>query len=310
MVQRGPSLMPSLSLLPLLSLLVAACGEGAGPVPGGSASTDPAPVRPASPMPVAPYWTMRDDLTGAALTLRDGRGAVTLALSCKDGGRDLRVDVPAFTPIGSEDRLSIGSNGAVEALVAQVTDGAANTAGVTATGSVPQTLASLVAGPLAASYGAQRSGPHPVIPQEWQATFVARCQKAAKPAVAPSAVAVLHPCRVQDGRALQINDMRAIGTEPFWGVRIEGRCLTYSHPDDLNGTRIWTRFAGTAEQGQWSGALKGRAFELRTRPDPACSDGMSDKRYPLAVELLVGGERRRGCAEPLSPHGAVSPEGR
>jgi uncharacterized membrane protein len=26
---------------------------------------------------------------------------------------------------------------------------------------------------------------------------------------------------------------------------------------------------------------------------------MSDKRYPLAVELIVGGERRSGCAEPV-----------
>jgi len=26
---------------------------------------------------------------------------------------------------------------------------------------------------------------------------------------------------------------------------------------------------------------------------------MSDRRYPIAVDLLVAGERRQGCAEPL-----------
>ena len=45
--------------------------------------------------------------------------------------------------------------------------------------------------------------------------------------------------------------------------------------------------------------LNGKAFEMRTRPEPGCSDGMSDNRYPIAVELLVEGEKRRGCAEEL-----------
>ncbi|MDP8995194.1 MAG: hypothetical protein M3N07_09495, partial [Pseudomonadota bacterium] len=72
-----------------------------------------------------------------------------------------------------------------------------------------------------------------------------------------------------------------------------------SHPDDQDGTRVWTRYTpGPGGGGTWSGALGGRLFELRARPQPGCSDGMSDKRYPLAVDLLVGGERRTGCAEP------------
>ena len=33
------------------------------------------------------------------------------------------------------------------------------------------------------------------------------------------------------------------------------------------------------------GSLGGRRFELRIRPGPGCSDGMSDRRYPLAAEL-------------------------
>ncbi len=106
------------------------------------------------------------------------------------------------------------------------------------------------------------------------------------------------PCLIQDGKRLDVKPLRAIGTEPFWGARIEGRCVTYSTPEDQAGTRIWTRFSGTAENGTWSGALGGRRFELKTSPDARCSDGMSDNIYPIAVALLVSGEERRGCAEP------------
>jgi uncharacterized membrane protein len=106
-------------------------------------------------------------------------------------------------------------------------------------------------------------------------------------------------CLAQDGLPLATPSLRAIGTEPFWGLRIEGRCVTYSHPDDQQGTRIWTRYTATAQGGLWSGALGGKLFELRTRAQPGCSDGMSDKLYPIAVELRVAGETRTGCATPL-----------
>ena len=96
-----------------------------------------------------------------------------------------------------------------------------------------------------------------------------------------------------------INRIRAIGTEPFWGARIEGRCVTYSHPEDQQGTRVWTKFSGTTSNGSWTGSLGGHPFVLRTRPQAGCSDGMSDNRYPIAVTLTVGGEERTGCALPL-----------
>ena len=106
------------------------------------------------------------------------------------------------------------------------------------------------------------------------------------------------PCLEQDGKAVPLNAIRAIGTEPFWGASVEGRCVTYSTPEDQDGTRIWTRFSGSAENGRWEGAFDGRAFVMVTRPERGCSDGMSDTVYPVAVTLTVGGEQRRGCAKP------------
>jgi len=107
-------------------------------------------------------------------------------------------------------------------------------------------------------------------------------------------------CLLQGTDRLQVASIRAVGTEPFWGARVEGRCVTYSTPENQQGIRVWTRYsAGPNGRAAWAGQLDGKLFEMRVRPEAGCSDGMSDQRYPLAVELLVNGEQRRGCAEAL-----------
>jgi uncharacterized membrane protein len=108
------------------------------------------------------------------------------------------------------------------------------------------------------------------------------------------------PCLMQGSDRLAIQPFRALGTEPFWSARVEGRCVTYSTPEDQQGTRVWTRYSpGANGGGTWVGRLGGQPFELGTRAEPGCSDGMSDKRYPMAAQLTVKGEQRSGCAEPL-----------
>ena len=105
-------------------------------------------------------------------------------------------------------------------------------------------------------------------------------------------------CFMQDGERLNITAVKAIGTEPFWGARIEGRCVTYSTPEDQPGTRIWARFNPGPDGGVWVGTFQGKPFKLITRLKADCSDGMSDRVYPQEVTLTVGGEERRGCATP------------
>lgn len=253
---------------------------------------------PRAPSSVA-GWSVQSN--GAGVTLAFGRGGeAVLRLSCPAGLNQLVVNVPAFTPIGSEERLSFGNGNTVTALVADPR-GDARRGGVSGSGPVPDDLKQLMSGPIAVSYGAQHSGLHPAPPADLSRQFVTACfahiatalEAAAKPAAATS------PCLVQDGELLRLSPLKAVGTEPFWGVRIEGRCITYSNPDDQSGTRVWTKFNPGPQGGVWIGALRGRPFELRTRPQPGCSDGMSDKHYPLAVTLTVDGEHRTGCAEPL-----------
>lgn len=245
-------------------------------------------------------WDLQSSGEGVSLAFGRESGAPAIRLFCPARQNRLLVNVPSFNPIGSEERLSFGSGGEVVALVAD-SRGDASRGGVSGSGPVPDDLKGLVAGPVGASYGAQHSGPHPAPPAELSRPFVTACFDHASAALkaASEPTPATSPCLVQNGELLRMSPLKAVGTEPFWGARIEGRCVTYSHPDDQKGTRVWTRFTPGPDGGIWVGALGGRKFELRTRTAAGCSDGMSDNSYPFAVELTVNGEQRSGCAAPL-----------
>jgi uncharacterized membrane protein len=89
--------------------------------------------------------------------------------------------------------------------------------------------------------------------------------------------------------------LRFTGTEPFWGGQVTAGTLTYSTPDDIDGTQISVeRFAGRNGL-SFSGTLDGAAFVMAVTPGE-CSNGMSDRTYPFTVTLEVGAEQRQGCA--------------
>jgi len=243
-------------------------------------------------------WDLQSSGEGVALALLGHSGGTVIRLFCPSGEKSLLVNVSSFRPIGSEERLSFGSGSQAVALVADPR-GDAQRGGVSGTGAVPGNLMAVLGGSLSASYGAQTSGPHAAPPPKLSQPFVAACHEgsaAARQSGSPSGTSA-SACLMQGGERLRVSPIRAVGTEPFWGARVEGRCVRYSNPEDQDGTRVWTRYTDTGDGGTWSGAMDGRPFELRIRAQPGCSDGMSDKRYPLAVELLVRGEQRRGCAE-------------
>ena len=89
--------------------------------------------------------------------------------------------------------------------------------------------------------------------------------------------------------------LRFTGTEPFWGGEVEGKTLTYTTPEDQDGTVIAVeRFAGRGGI-SFSGLLEGADFEMMVTP-LECSDGMSDRTYPFTVTLEIGADKRNGCA--------------
>ncbi|MEO6581657.1 MAG: hypothetical protein ABIN68_02480 [Sphingomicrobium sp.] len=283
----------------IVTLLVAAALSLQGCSPRTAAEPDAGGTNAAQPA-TAPHWDLQANGDGVALAWLEALGGTAIRLFCPAGQNLLLVNIPSFKPIGSEERLSFGSGGNAVALVADPR-GDAQRGVVSGSGPIPDDLKGLVAGPVAASYGAQNSGPYPTPPADLARAFVTACfnqasaagQAASKPASATS------PCLVQDGDLLRMTPLRAVGTEPFWGARIEGRCVTYSTPEDQKGTRVWARFNTGPQGGIWTGNFAGKPFVLRTTPAVNCSDGMSDNRYQLAVDLTVNGEVRRGCAEPI-----------
>lgn len=142
---------PSLAVVAALLLLPSGCDRSETP-PATAPTPAPVAPSPAAP-PAAPSVAPAD---GSALVLVDGVGAPTATLSCGPDG--LRIVVPGFRPIGSEDRLSIGTDGEAFALVADL---AAPGPGVTASGAPdPDLLNRLARGEaLYALYGQQSAGP-------------------------------------------------------------------------------------------------------------------------------------------------------
>jgi uncharacterized membrane protein len=293
------------------TLMLAGCGGEQQEAGGNTAENTASPAAPGSPAPApvpapspagATAWQLQASDAGTTLALVAAGGAPTIRIVCPARQETLVVSVPGFRAIGSEERMSFGSGGDVVALVADVR-GDKERGGVTASGAVKEKLSALLGGAVSASYGAQTSGPHPAPPAAVAGAFVAACRPSAQsaaqssPPSAPPSAGAASPCLMQDGARLDVTPRRAIGTEPFWNARIEGRCVTYSHPEDQAGTRVWTRYAKNGEGETWTGALGGRRLALRIRPAPGCSDGMSDRRYKFAAELDVAGEKRTGCAE-------------
>lgn len=92
----------------------------------------------------------------------------------REGG--IIVNVNAFKPVGSEERLSIGSGETVVALVADPA-GDMLRGGVSGAGPVPGELLALLSGRegVGASYGSQTVGPLPSVPQDTARAFVGGC---------------------------------------------------------------------------------------------------------------------------------------
>lgn len=105
-----------------------------------------------------------------------------------------------------------------------------------------------------------------------------------EPAATPSAATSIVP-----------GNVRALGTEPFWNARIEGNSLIYTTPEDQNGRKIAVERRDTAIGAVFSGKLNDQPLRL-TLAKRTCSDGMSDRAYPLSAVLSIGSQRRIGCA--------------
>lgn len=94
--------------------------------------------------------------------------------------------------------------------------------------------------------------------------------------------------------------LRALGTEPFWGVDITSDALVYSGVDrpEQRATHDGVELMGTVAS--WRGTTADGAPIDLILMATECSDGMSDRTYPLTARLEVGGETLNGCAATVS----------
>jgi uncharacterized membrane protein len=96
------------------------------------------------------------------------------------------------------------------------------------------------------------------------------------------------------GGVSETETLHVLGTEPFWSGEARGTTLTYTTPATPAGTKVAVhRFAGRNGLGL-SGTLGDKMLDMTVTPG-ACSDGMSDRRFPFIVTLKLGEEVRMGC---------------
>lgn len=106
---------------------------------------------------------------------------------------------------------------------------------------------------------------------------------APEPAPAPAPVVI--------GGVDLSTQVRVSGTEPFWGVDMTPGTLVFTGVD-----RAELRLAnpGAVMQGE-AAVIAAEGLTITLKP-ATCSDGMSDRVYPLEAEVMLGTELLKGCA--------------
>jgi len=90
-------------------------------------------------------------------------------------------------------------------------------------------------------------------------------------------------------------DIDAVGTEPFWSVSIRKDALTLSRPDDPDVAAAPGVPKIEAGKAVWTQAAGGKPLVVTLTIGP-CTDGMSDRTFPLAAQVKFGDLTLDGCA--------------
>lgn len=164
----------TLSLALAAALALGACSPAEAPPPPA------APVEPPPAAAVQPglSWARSATGEGVALTLLDPAGAALLRLGCIRNPATMTLRVEGFTPIASEDRLTVGLDDELFVFVADLS--ATVGQGVVAEAPIDTDFLDRLqsASAISAVYGAQQLGPHMPPPGDMAGTFAAECRRA------------------------------------------------------------------------------------------------------------------------------------
>ena len=89
--------------------------------------------------------------------------------------------------------------------------------------------------------------------------------------------------------------LRALGTEPFWSVELNGTEMIYTSPEpgELRAPQPAPVMQGTIAI--YENQVQDQEFKV-TLTATECSDGMSDRTYPLTAIVKIGDRTLTGCA--------------
>lgn len=131
------------------------------------------------------------------------------------------------------------------------------------------------------------------------ALSLAACKPAGEtsipPADAPPAPAP-EPIKPELNGVDLTQDLRAVGTEPFWAVEMTKAELKFSGADLPEAAGPNPGPSMTVGQADWSTTTAdGKTLRI-TVTGKDCSDGMSDRTYPLTAVVALGDATYNGCA--------------
>ncbi|MGQ3016580.1 COG3650 family protein [Phenylobacterium sp.] len=101
-------------------------------------------------------------------------------------------------------------------------------------------------------------------------------------------------------------ELRAVGTEPFWGLRISDTEITLERPDFPTSQGPNPGFVLEEGRAVWRTRTADGGDLMVTIWEAACSDGMSDLTYAYQARVQSGDETLSGCA---GKEGAMPREG-
>lgn len=90
-------------------------------------------------------------------------------------------------------------------------------------------------------------------------------------------------------------DVNLLGTEPFWGVEMTGGRIRIAGVDRPEMTAPRTSPAVQGTTATWTTTTDDGQPLVITVMDTDCSDGMSDRTYPLTARVQIGMETLNGC---------------
>jgi uncharacterized membrane protein len=104
--------------------------------------------------------------------------------------------------------------------------------------------------------------------------------------------------------------VRVLGNEPFWAVEMTGADLVYSGPDrpEQRAPQPAPALQGTVATWEATTSI-GTSLKI-TLTATDCSDGMSDRTYPLSAIVKVGDETLTGCAASVAALATAGESGR